>query len=148
MNMLTTGPRRVGVAGSQPLLRRAARAYVAGEHLSDALGTMERLKERSLAATLGYWDSTPDSPRGVADTYLEALQALTGRDGYLSIKLPALKFSTELAGEVARAAAAARRASPLRCTRHRTGRSDQIDYRGNARLRRGRRLHTPRSLAT
>jgi proline dehydrogenase len=91
----------------RPLVRRAAQAYVAGEHLSDAINTLERLKVRSLAATVGFWDSTPDSPRSVADTYLEALPALTDRDAYLSIKLPALKFSAELACEVARAAAAA-----------------------------------------
>jgi proline dehydrogenase len=88
-------------------MRRAAQAYVAGEQLADAIGTLEQLKSRSVAATIGYWDGSPDSPRGVADTYLRALTALTDRDGYLSIKLPALKFSTELSCEVARAAAAA-----------------------------------------
>ncbi len=116
MTTLKTRTRRVASQVLRPLLRRAAQAYVAGEHLSDAIGTLERLKDRSLAATLGFWDSAPDSPRGVADTYLKALTALANRDGYLSIKLPALKFSAELAGEVAQAAAAAR--VRLHCDAH------------------------------
>ena len=58
-------------------MRRAAQAYMAGEHLSDALDTSERLEARSVAATLGYWDGPPDSPRSVADTYLQALTALS-----------------------------------------------------------------------
>jgi len=107
MNMLTTGTRRLASRVLRPLVRRAAQAYVAGERLADAIGTLERLKARSLAATVGYWDAPPDSPRSVADNYLKALTALSGTDGYLSIKLPALKFSAELACEVARAAAAA-----------------------------------------
>lgn len=105
--MLATRTRRVASKVLRPLLRRAAQVYVAGEQLSDALTTMNRLKGRSLAATVGYWDGPSDSPRGVADTYLQALPALTGQGAYLSIKLPALKFSTELACEVARGAAAA-----------------------------------------
>ncbi|HEX4142913.1 MAG TPA: hypothetical protein VHY91_05125 [Pirellulales bacterium] len=107
MSMLTTGTRRAASRVLRPLVRRAARAYVAGEHLSDALATLERLKSQSVAATLGYWDSAADSPRGVADRYLQALSTLPGRGAYLSIKLPALKFSAELASEVAQAAAAA-----------------------------------------
>jgi proline dehydrogenase len=107
MSILTTGTRRVASGVLAPLLRRAAQAYVAGEHLSDALDTLERLKERGIAATLGYWDGPTDSPRGVADHYLNAVLALSGQDAYLSIKPPALKFSTELANEVARSAAAA-----------------------------------------
>ena len=107
MNMLATRTRRVASQVLRPLMRRAAQAYVAGEHLADALDTSQRLKARSVATTLGYWDGSPDSPRSVADTYLQALKALTDEGAYFSIKLPALKFSAELACEVARAAAAA-----------------------------------------
>ena len=107
MKNLKTGTRRVVSRVVRPLVRRAAQAYVAGEHLSDAITTLERLKTRSLSATVGFWDGTPDTPRSVADAYLQALKGLTDRDAYLSIKLPALKFSAELATEVARAAAAA-----------------------------------------
>ena len=116
MSILTTHTRRAASQVLRPLMRRAAQAYVAGEHLSDALDTSQRLKVRSLATTLGYWDSSPDSPRSVADNYLRALTALSGEGAYLSIKLPALKFSAELACEVARAAAAA--GVPIHCDAH------------------------------
>ena len=108
---------------------------MAGEHLSDALDTVERLKNRSLAATLGYWDSPPDSPRSVADTYLQALTALAGQSAYLSIKLPALKFSTELGCEVAQAAAAA--GVRVHCDAHDIGLVEQTKWLTEQMLRCG-----------
>ena len=42
---------------------RAAKAYVAGERLDDALAVAERLAARGLGVTLGYWDSSDESPR-------------------------------------------------------------------------------------
>ena len=106
MNPLLIGTRRAASHVLRPLVRRAAKAYVAGEHLCDALATQERLAERGITATLGYWDGPADSPRRVADHYLAAVTALGGRGAYLSTKPPALGFSAALAREVADAALA------------------------------------------
>ena len=90
----------------RPLAARAAKAYVAGDRLEDALAVADRLEDRGLGATLGYWDGLDEAPRAVADQYLAAADVLAGRKhAYLSIKLPSLKFSTELLGEVVEHAA-------------------------------------------
>ena len=123
MALLLVNPRRVASRVLQPLVRRAAKAYVAGEHLADARATHDRLQARGIAGTLGFWDGPADSPRGVADQYLAAVQSLAGRDGYLSIKPPALGFSGELAQEVAHAAAAA--GVRLHCDSHGVEVADQ-----------------------
>jgi proline dehydrogenase len=84
-----------------PLALRAAKAYVAGEHLHDALAAADRLAERGLGVTLGYWDSPEDSPRRVADAYLAGIWAIAGREhAYLSIKVPSLQFSRDLLAEL------------------------------------------------
>ncbi len=58
---------------------------------------------------------TSISPRGPR-LYVEALAALAGSQDYLSIKLPALRFSSSLVGQVAEAARA--RGIPLHCDSH------------------------------
>jgi proline dehydrogenase len=84
-----------------PLARRAAGAYVAGEQLQDALNVADRLADRGLGVTLGFWDGEADSPRQIADAYLAGIQAIGQRDhAYLSIKVPSLKFSAELLTEI------------------------------------------------
>jgi proline dehydrogenase len=84
-----------------PLALRAARAYVAGERLEDAQAAAERLKERGLGVTLGYWSSPEDTPRCVADAYRAGIWALADCEhAYLSIKVPALDFSRELLAEL------------------------------------------------
>jgi proline dehydrogenase len=85
----------------RPLAARAARAYVAGERLDDALRVADKLGERGLGVTLGYWDSPHDTPRSVAEAYIKAIDALADRQhAYVSIKVPALDFSHELSAEV------------------------------------------------
>lgn len=79
----------------RPLLERAARNYVAGEHVADAVGVAEHLQlQHQLPTTLGYWDADGESPDAVLDKYLEALQSLSTSplDSYLSIKLPSLDY--------------------------------------------------------
>jgi CelD/BcsL family acetyltransferase involved in cellulose biosynthesis len=85
-----------------PAISRVARRYVAGESVDDALRVMDRLGARGTAATVGFWDGPADTPRRVADRYLEAIDALGARGGdcYVSVKLPALDFSLDLFGEV------------------------------------------------
>jgi proline dehydrogenase len=85
------------------LARRAARAYVAGPALSDALEACHRIAGRGFASTICFWNDDGQEPRTVADAYLGALDAL-GRealDCYLSVKAPPMGFSRELWTEVA-----------------------------------------------
>jgi proline dehydrogenase len=80
------------------LARRAARSYIAGPCLADALTVAEGLSARGLRTTLGYWDAVGTEPQKVFTAYCDALDGLEAsrRDSYLSIKLPALGFSREL----------------------------------------------------
>jgi CelD/BcsL family acetyltransferase involved in cellulose biosynthesis len=86
-----------------PLLRRAARRYISGPALDDALRTARQLAAQHIACTLGYWDAPQSPPREVADQYLAAIDALTaaGLPGYVSIKLPSLGYSRSLLDELA-----------------------------------------------
>lgn len=100
MNLLAS-PRRWLSRCLRPLAMRAARAYVAGDTLTDALDVADALFDRGLGSTLGYWDAPGESPRRVADMYLAALVALSHREhAYLSIKLPAIGCRQELMGEI------------------------------------------------
>ncbi len=121
MSRLTLGARGMASRCLRPLVRRAARSYIAGEHLSDALALRDRLAARGLSATLGYWDTSTESAADVAGVYLAALAELAGSEfggsgDYLSLKLPALRFSLAKALEVA--AAAKERGVRLHCDSH------------------------------
>jgi proline dehydrogenase len=85
-----------------PVARHAAKHYVAGETLTDALAVARHLADRGRSVTLCYWDSGTERPRDVADRYRAALHEPRAApfDWYLSIKAPALKYSTELAADV------------------------------------------------
>jgi len=108
MNHPTRAARRVASTCLLPLVRRAARAYVAGERLGDALRAASKFASVGVDATLGYWDGAGDTPRQVADFYLAAINSIqstaSGGGPYLSVKVTALGFSDELIGEVASAA--------------------------------------------
>ncbi len=102
---MLTHARRLLSKCLRPLAARAAKAYIAGEELDDALAVADRLAEHGLGATLGYWDGLEESPRAIADQYLAAAGALAGRPhSYLSIKVPSLGYSEKLLAEVADAA--------------------------------------------
>lgn len=92
-----------------PLMQRAARSYVGGEQLSDALTVADRLAGEGISTTLGFWDVEHAPPRRVADQYLLGIEKLATSplDSYLSIKPPALQFDAHLAGQVATAAQSA-----------------------------------------
>jgi proline dehydrogenase len=81
-----------------PLLRRAARSYIAGPTFPDAARTGRSLAQRGIFTTICYWDAEGEPPRKVADEYLAALDCLpdAGVDAYLSIKAPSLEFRPDL----------------------------------------------------
>ena len=85
-----------------PIAERAARAYVAGPELSDALRTGHWLSRQGFASSIGFWNGDDDEPRQVADAHLAALDALAGEnlDCYLSIKAPPLEFDRRLLAEL------------------------------------------------
>ncbi|HWB11986.1 MAG TPA: hypothetical protein VG826_22365 [Pirellulales bacterium] len=107
MNKLTSYLRRTAGSCLMPLATRAARSYIAGPALEDALRVATELAGRGFATTLGFWDGEGDTPAGVAQEYLAALDALSraGHDSYVSIKFPALADSGELLADVLKKAA-------------------------------------------
>ena len=94
--------RNLASACVQPLVRCAARGYVAGALAEDAMRVARRLHDRGYGITLGYWDGVQDNPAGVSAKYLHDLKLLadSGFDAYESIKLPGLGMSTQRALEV------------------------------------------------
>ena len=69
----------------------AARAYVPGERLADALRTTCDLHARGFRTTVGYWNDEHDGSDRVRAEWLAAVAALAGRaDAQVSVKLPAL----------------------------------------------------------
>jgi proline dehydrogenase len=91
-----------------PVARRAARAYVAGSELADALRVRQRCVQAGVATTIGYFNRPTDVPRFIADQNLACLRAVAGMSDYVSIKLSTLHYSRELLGELMQTAAASR----------------------------------------
>lgn len=75
-----------------PLIKRATRAYVAGDTLDDAIGLAERVRDAGFSCTLCYWNDGTEEPAKVANEYLRILSegAERGLDLALAVKLPAL----------------------------------------------------------
>jgi proline dehydrogenase len=73
---------------------RAARPYIAGPDLEDALAVCSRLAALGRTATLGYWNAQGEDPEDVASAYRSGLDALVeaAPGAYLSVKAPALRF--------------------------------------------------------
>jgi len=94
--------RRLAWSSWRPIAERAARAYVAGPALADALQVCQTLARHRIATTICPWDADGDSPRQVVDSYLAALTGLRSAalDCYLSVKAPSLAFSADLLDEV------------------------------------------------
>jgi proline dehydrogenase len=79
-------------------------AYVAGPELRDAVRAVDRFGRNGHAATIGYFNSDGESPRAIAALNMGALEAIADgrRNGYVSIKAPALNFDHTLVREMAR----------------------------------------------
>lgn len=89
-----------------PVAHIAAKGYVAGPHLTDALRVSEMLARREFGVTLCPWNS-PDTPaEQVAETYHAALRGVPSGalDWYLSIKAPEIGYSLQLTQTVVAAA--------------------------------------------
>jgi proline dehydrogenase len=79
----------------------AAKAYVAGDELTDALAIAEQWEERGSSSTLGFWDSDQDTVTDVAQTYRRCIEAIRCSRNYISIKLPSLRYSPTLLADIA-----------------------------------------------
>jgi proline dehydrogenase len=98
-------------------VRRAARRYVPGPLLVDALAVRADAQRRCLTTTLSYWDGRTDDAGAVERQAERAIEALAGEgDAELSLKLPALGLDL---ARVERIVAAARAAGVrLHCDSH------------------------------
>jgi proline dehydrogenase len=86
--------------------RRAARRFVAGETIADAIVAIRKLNAHGIAATLDHLGEnveTLDDARRATDDYLKALDAI-GAQSHVSVKLTALGL--DLGDDVCRANAA------------------------------------------
>lgn len=82
----------------QTLAKLAARAYVSGPELSDAMATAQRLSRLGLESTVCYWNVGQDSPGAIADTCIAALGAARGEPdtSCIGIKLAPMGFDQSL----------------------------------------------------
>lgn len=85
-----------------PLAQKAAKSYVAGPELEDALKVCKRLSDAGVATTVCFWNDEGAPSREVADSYIKAAEALTSDtlNCYLSVKAPPLGYSSELLSEI------------------------------------------------
>jgi proline dehydrogenase len=92
--------------GLDKLARRAARSYIVGAELPNAIQAARFLAPQSIASTICYWDGEADDSRQVANHYLSIVEAIRNErlDCYLSVKPWALQFSDELFDELCRSA--------------------------------------------
>jgi proline dehydrogenase len=89
--------------------RFAARRYVAGASIEDAVRAAARYAAAGFGTTIGYWDGPDETPRSARDRNLEAVRTLAagGLDTYLSLKAKALGYDPACVEPVTDAARAA-----------------------------------------
>ena len=84
------------------LNRFAARAYVTGSRLEDALEVRARLKGLGIAGSVGFWNARSETPRRVADEHIAVIERLAAErsDCNVSIKAPPLGYERALFREI------------------------------------------------
>jgi proline dehydrogenase len=76
--------------------RRAARRYMAGSELADALEREQALRDGGQTTVVGYWNAAEEDPAAVEQEYGAAIDGLAGRPAVqLSCKPPALNCELE-----------------------------------------------------
>lgn len=80
-----------------PVLRRAARSYIAGPELRDALAMARALNAEGRGSTIAFWDEDGAASIDVLNACLESAGALGSEtlDCYLSVKPPSVQYSAE-----------------------------------------------------
>lgn len=101
--------RRFGEAASaalMPIIKQAARPYLGGEAIEDALCVAARLEREGFSTAFSYWDSGKETAEEVEEIGHRAIAAMSALPAtYLSLKPPALHFSEKSALRLAQAAA-------------------------------------------
>jgi proline dehydrogenase len=79
------------------LAERAARPYIVGQELADAMRASRSLRERGFRSTIGFWNRVDEDPDDIAARYSAAIDAVgaEGLDCRVSVKAPPLQFSQE-----------------------------------------------------
>jgi proline dehydrogenase len=82
---------------------RAARNYVAGPRLEDAIALGRSLSARGQASVLGYWDEGREAARQVLSEYLAAVEAAPSvcSSSTVAVKAPALGLDPGMLSELA-----------------------------------------------
>jgi proline dehydrogenase len=98
--------RRMGEIASRalmPILKYAARPYLGGETVEDALCVAARLAREGHAIAFSHWDIGSESADEIEAIACDAMTALssTAYDCYLALKPPALRFSQAAARRLA-----------------------------------------------
>jgi len=85
------------------LMDIAARQYVAGPGLSDAVGFARTLERDGMSSTIAYWNDSGEDPMRVQKAYLEAIDGVADArtKAYVSVKAPAISMSPTLAAGLA-----------------------------------------------
>jgi proline dehydrogenase len=80
-----------------PLMSRAARSYIAGPELRDALTMARALNAQGRGSTIAFWDEEGAAAADVLNACLESAAALGGEtlDCYLSVKAWSVQYSAE-----------------------------------------------------
>jgi proline dehydrogenase len=80
------------------LADRAARAYVVGPDLADAVRACEAFQQRDFSTTICVWNESSDAPEENFERYVTGIDAIVqqGLDCYLSFKVQDFRFSQEL----------------------------------------------------
>jgi proline dehydrogenase len=86
------------------LIERAARSYVAGTELSDAIGFARSIAADGMSSTIAYWNALAEDPASVCAAHLSAIDGVAdaGTKTYISIKAPALSMSWNFTDAIAR----------------------------------------------
>ena len=103
-------------AAIMPVVSRAARPYLGGQTIAEALCVARRLRSEGAAVTFGYWDTGHQGAQAVAAVQADALTQISDLDAYVSLKPPALHYAPEIADALASIAAA--RGLGLHCDSH------------------------------
>lgn len=103
--------RRMGEIASRalmPILKYAARPYLGGETVEDALCVAARLAREGHSVAFSHWDIGSESADEIEAIALDAMTALSGtaHGSYLALKPPALRFSRATARRLASASKA------------------------------------------
>lgn len=95
---MSAGVTSLAGAAIRPVLRQAIRLRLGGADRRAAARLCARLTKRGIGCTSGYWNDAADTPETVHAECRFGLRMLARRtrDGYLSVKFPALGSDTTL----------------------------------------------------